>query len=134
MSKMQRTKGSTGELECCKLISEIYPDAARELEQYQVKLGRDLRNTGKLCIQVKRHKTLSHGAIFKAYQEAVSAIDDTYQIPVVFYREDNKQWRVATSFGNLLWMAEFDFDAIVDGDEEVMVDIDAKQFLNWHKE
>lgn len=134
MGKMQRTKGSSGELDACKLLESIYPDAARELEQYQNKLGRDLRETQPLCVQVKRHKSLTHGEIFKAFSEAKSAVDNEYLYPIALYREDFKSWRVATTLEVLIDIMKDESVLSDDTDENLMVDMSAEEFLLWYSE
>lgn len=126
--KKSRTKGAVGELDVCKMLSQLYPDAARELEQYQGELGRDLRETQPLCVQVKRHKSLTDGEIFKAFSEAKSAVDEEYKFPVVFYREDFKSWRVATTMEVILAVMDSPSDM---ADEELMLDMSAEQFVRW---
>jgi hypothetical protein len=131
MGKKSRTKGAAGENEVVKLLENIFPEAARELDQYQEQLGRDLKWTMPLCIQVKRHKEIAPGDIWNAFTEASSAVDDDYTWPIVFYREDRKSWRAAT---NLSVIAEIMGTNAVPEDEYVMADMDAKAFAKWFKE
>lgn len=131
MGKMSRTKGATGEREVADMLSSIYPDTCRELDQYQGKLGRDLRGCNPWCVQIKRQKVVTEWDKRKAYEEAVTAEDQhTYLFPVVFYREDRRQWRVYTSLDALMdWKVglgesdEYDFG--------LMVDMDAIEFIAW---
>lgn len=127
LGKKSRTKGSSGELDVCKILSVEYPDVARELDQYQESLGRDLRECQPLCVQVKRWKTVTHGDIKKAFAEAESALDQEYRIPIVFSRQDYGKWRVTTTPDDLRmsgWPSM----------RGVLVEMSVTDFMYWLKQ
>ena len=126
--KKSRNKGASGENEACKLLRKDFPSVCRELEQYQKTLGRDLSNTDPLCIQVKRHKTISKSEIWKAFYEAESSVDSEYTQPIVMFREDYGTWQVATTMEVMLSLMEMD---AVDPDVSLMLQMEADQFLTW---
>ena len=130
MGKKSRTKGAVAENDVCKLIAPIHEGAQRELDQYQDKLGRDIKGCAPLCIQVKRYKKIHPGDIRTAYSEALSALDGEYLYPVVFYREDRRQWRVSTDMGTLMEISNL---AINPSPRlrELIVDMDAREFVNY---
>jgi hypothetical protein len=109
-------------------LESLFPDAARELDQYQEKLGRDLKNTGALCIQVKRHASLSRGQIKTALIEAGNSCDEVYITPMVFYREDHKQWRVCLLLADLLLLNDIGPNG---EDNYLHIDMCANEFLDW---
>ena len=92
MGASQRAKGKCGELEVIRLLKQDFPQAARELSQYQNTLGRDLKGTKPWCVQIKRLKQAP--AVEKYLHEAISALDDEYTIPVLFIRGDRGKWLV----------------------------------------
>jgi len=96
VSGKSRNKGAAAEREVVRLLRDSgrFPAAARELEQYQASLGRDLRGTEPWCLQVKRHKGFTPRVLERALQEAAEAADDHYAIPAVFFRGDRQPWRV----------------------------------------
>ena len=56
MGKKSRTKGADFEREVAKVLRPFFPDAKRNLDQYQEKDGRDISGTMPLCIQCKLRK------------------------------------------------------------------------------
>lgn len=138
--KKSRNKGAAGENEVCKLLRETFPDAKRELSQYQHPLGRDISNTQPLCIQVKRHKTISNGMVLNALYEAFDATNqptsaaDGYEHPIVFYREDHYPWMVATTFQTMLEIMGVDRPSLWSPQADVMlVTMTAEQFIPWFR-
>lgn len=55
--KVSRNKGQRGERKVRDKLRKLFPDCERELNDFQGDLGIDLRNTGKLSVQVKHFKT-----------------------------------------------------------------------------
>jgi hypothetical protein len=89
MGKMQRTKGATEERRIASLYEwAMGKEVKRELDQYQEKLGRDLRGCQPYCVQIKVGKRPGYR---KAFEEALSAVRDGYGYPIAHVREDNKQ-------------------------------------------
>lgn len=89
MGKASRTKGKNYELEVAKVLKDFWPDAKRNLAQYQENDGRDFDNTEPLCIQAKRRKRITLGLIEAALIEAMLACDGDYVYPVAVSRSDN---------------------------------------------
>lgn len=133
MGKKSRTKGAVAENEVCKMLSDFYPNAARELSQYQSSCGRDLRETQPWCVQVKRYKSLAPGMKRLAYEEARGACDEEYKLPLVFYREDRKKWRVLTDFyvlADWLELCMYGMEPLKPT-TELLIDMDCEEFLSW---
>lgn len=131
MGKKSRTKGAVGELEVCDLLEKLFlRKPQRELDQYQESLGRDIKNCRPLCVQVKRYKSITPGCLDKAFEEACSAVDDHYEFPVVFYREDRKKWRVHTSYEVLSEILDKPTSAD-DRTHSLFVDMNAADFVEW---
>lgn len=97
MSGLSRTKGKVGEREVCALLRPVFPNARRRLGQERAAQdnGRDLDGTAPLCIQVKRHKTITPALVIAAVREAESAVDALHTTPVACLRADRGRWRVA---------------------------------------
>jgi len=89
MGKKSRTKGRTGELEVVNMLKALYPDVARDLDQYQQEGVVDLKNTEYYKIQVKRRKV--RPAVEAMLQEVKENID-TGEVPVLMIRGDNGKW------------------------------------------
>jgi hypothetical protein len=106
--KMSRTKGASGERDVCALLKPIFPDAQRELDQYQAKLGRDLKNTQPLCIQIKRLKKVSKKDMDDALEEAIDSISPEYDVPIVLFRSDRQPWMVYADLAALMEIARID--------------------------
>lgn len=128
MGKKSRTKGAGGEREVAELLSKVYPGTCRELDQYQGKLGRDLKGCAPWCVQIKRMKSVSEKQKEDAFMEAVSACGGEWILPVVFYREDRAKWRAYTSMYVLLCHSHGE-GVLSDG--SLMVDMDAEEFVEW---
>jgi len=88
VGKKERTKGATFENEVVKSISPFFPDAKRNLDQYQQKDGRDFKGTEPLCIQAKRRKKTQLWEIKMGWIEAREASTINYVYPVVVWRDD----------------------------------------------
>lgn len=95
MGKMQRTKGATHE----RLVANAYSTyldskSSRNLDQYQKTDGRDISGCEPYCVQVKSGKAIN---IYKAYEEAKSAVTDAYKYPVAHIHYDRKDKLVVLS-------------------------------------
>ena len=88
MTKTSRDKGKRYELEVVKQLQPYWPDAKRNLSQFQATDGRDFSNTEPLCIQAKRRKKVTVGVINDAYIEADESADVRYPYPAVVWRSD----------------------------------------------
>jgi hypothetical protein len=86
--KMARNKGANFEREVAKLVSTYFPDAQRNLRQYQGTDGRDLDNTQPLCMQLKRNAKNKLWQIKMAYIEARESASIEYPYPVAVWRDD----------------------------------------------
>lgn len=129
--KKSRTKGAAGENEVIKLMRFAFPDAARELDQYQEKLGRDIKGTQPWCFQVKRHRKLSEGDLRRAFMQADSVPPESgYSLPAVLYREDRGSWRAFTTVASII---EWSGWSSSPADDTVFVDMDAAEFFTWLK-
>lgn len=74
MGKAQRQKGQRGERKVAEILRSIFPNAKRNLNDFQGGEGTDLQNTGILQIQVKHYR--KHVSIKKLEE-------------VILYKEDN---------------------------------------------
>ena len=88
MGKKSRTKGAAYENEVCKALYAIFPDAKRNLAQYQGADGRDLDGTQRICMQLKRRKKITLAEIKVGFIEAVESTDDEYEFPALLWRDD----------------------------------------------
>lgn len=100
--KKSRTKGKNYELEVIKTLRSFFPDASRNLDQYQKNDGRDFANTEPLCIQAKRRKRITMGLIEAALIEAALACDGTYQYPVAVTRSNGGRSIVSMELGHFI--------------------------------
>jgi hypothetical protein len=105
-----RQKGAEGERQVIKILTPIIQDVMREMEFPEEKIaaatkmvqrnqnqsavgGNDLSNTFGMSIEVKRQEQLSVGTWW-AQCEAAAARNN--ELPVLFYRQNNKPWRIRT--------------------------------------
>jgi hypothetical protein len=88
MGKKSRTKGAAFEREVANLISPYWPDAKRNLDQYQTQDGRDLSETRPICMQLKRRKRTQLWEIKMAWVEANEAASVEYPYPMAVWRDD----------------------------------------------
>ena len=88
MGKKSRTKGAQYEREVAQLISDYWPDAKRNLDQYQSSDGRDLSDTQPVCMQLKRRKRTLLWEIKNAWVEAREASSVEYPYPMAVWRDD----------------------------------------------
>ena len=88
MGKKSRTKGAAFEREVAKLISTYWPDAKRNLDQYQGSDGRDLSETQPVCMQLKRRTKTQLWEIKMAYVEAKESTSVEYPYPMAVWRDD----------------------------------------------
>ena len=91
MSKTSRDKGKRYELEVVQALRPYWPDAKRNLAQFQAIDGRDFDNTEPFCIQAKRRKKIGITEINIGYAEAENSIDARYDIPMTLTRSDNEE-------------------------------------------
>ena len=89
MGKMEREKGARIERAACFLMREVFPDAARNLDQYQKTDGRDIGPTPGFCFQVKGGKAPSWK---KALNEAAGSAEE--DIPIALIKTDKEKWVV----------------------------------------
>jgi len=89
MGKKSRTKGAAFEREVVNLISPFWPDAKRNLDQYQKVDGRDLSETQPVCMQLKRRKRTLLWEIKLAWVEAMNSSSIDYPYPMAVWRDDN---------------------------------------------
>ena len=86
--KRSRNKGANFEREVVKLVSPYFPDAARNLKQYQGTDGRDLDGTSPVCMQLKRNAKNQLWQIKLAYIEARESTSVDYAYPMAVWRDD----------------------------------------------
>jgi hypothetical protein len=87
VGKRSRTKGAAAERAVARILQIIYPDAQRRVsgeEGQGENLGRDIKGTPGLCVQVKEMGTPRPLA---ALDEAIVAAGDSGEIPVAFIRQ-----------------------------------------------
>ena len=89
MGKKSRTKGASFELEIANAIRDYWPDAKRNLDQYQSTDGRDLSGTQPICMQLKRRKRTLLWEIKNAWVEARESASIEYPYPMAIWRDDN---------------------------------------------
>jgi len=89
MGRRSRQKGAEAERAAARILQAIYPDAQRRVsgeEGQGETLGRDLKGTPGLCVQVKEMGTPRPLA---AFEEAIAAADAS-EIPVAFVRQSSR--------------------------------------------
>lgn len=91
MGKKSRDKGAAFEREIANLISKYWPDAKRNLDQYQGSDGRDLSETQPICMQLKRRKRTMLWEIKLAYVEARESASADYPYPMAIWRDDGEE-------------------------------------------
>ena len=99
MSKMQRDKGSRGELEAVKLLRRVFPDARRRVVNHAgVEDGVDLECTGAFVVQVKRHKKPVSVSHLYTIQRG--------GIKLLLTRGDNGEWLAVLRADDLIGILE----------------------------
>ena len=88
MSKTSRDKGKRYEIEVVKALKPYWPDAKRNLAQFQAVDGRDFDNTGPFCIQAKRRKKVGINDVNTGYVEARESASADYPYAAVVWRSD----------------------------------------------
>jgi hypothetical protein len=104
MGLRSRQKGAEAERAAARILQAIYPDAQRRVsgeEGQGEKLGRDIKGTPGLCVQVKEMGTPRP---LVAYEEAVRAAE-AGEIPVAFVRQSTRS--ASTPFRVVLSMSDF---------------------------
>jgi hypothetical protein len=89
MGKRSREKGAQAERAVAEILRSIYPDAMRRVsgeEGQGETLGRDLKGTPGLCVQVKE---TSRPQPLAAFDEALAAAEYG-EIPVAFVRQSSR--------------------------------------------
>jgi hypothetical protein len=81
-----RRKGKRTELQLCAILRPFFPDARRNMDQYQKSDGRDVLGTPGLCLQLKAGKAPSWR---KALAEATGSAEPG-EIPVGVTRQDRE--------------------------------------------
>ena len=98
MSKMQRTKGQTGEREFAHLIEDnLGVECHRRIEQTRDS-GHDL-DLYEYAIEIKRSKTKNMKGWWR---QTVTNANEINKIPVLAYRLDRKKWCVVMSLGHVI--------------------------------
>ncbi len=85
-----RRKGMAGELEVIHLIRHIWPECARNLEQYQHPDGRDIANTDPVVWQVKR--AAKQVPWRRGFEEAAVVADPDGMVPICVTRANREGW------------------------------------------
>lgn len=86
-----RTKGSKGEREFIRILSEkLGLDLKRNLQQFQ-ESGCDVLRIPDWAIEIKRHEKLSLEAWWR---QAVKNANTANRIPALAYRQSYKPWRI----------------------------------------
>jgi hypothetical protein len=88
MSKTSRDKGKRYELEVVKQLSLYWPDAKRNLSQFQQSDGMDFNGTYPLCIQAKRRKKVGINDVNTGYAEAKYSANAQAPYPAIVWRSD----------------------------------------------
>ena len=88
MSKTSRDKGKRYELEVVQALRPYWPDAKRNLAQFQAVDGRDFDNTSPFCIQAKRRKKIGIYDVNTGYIEASMSSSSDYAYPAIVWRSD----------------------------------------------
>ena len=90
MSAMQRTKGQAGEREIAGIVRDLTGwDVRRRVRQHGG--DSDLEGVPGWSVEVKRHRTATHGDLARWWQQAASQAGEL--VPVLFYRADRADWR-----------------------------------------
>jgi hypothetical protein len=109
MGASQRNKGAAGERE----VLKIFSDALGGVFKRKIGQARDGGNdgdVGKLCVEVKRRKTL--GTVMSWLHQAEEAIGTPVEamlsdrIPLVVAREDNGPWIVIIALEDFLVLSK----------------------------
>ena len=95
MSKTSRDKGKRYELEVVHQLKPYWPDAKRNLAQFQAVDGRDFDNTHPLCLQAKRRKKVGINDVTTGYLEADESADTAYPYAAVVWRSDGGHSMIA---------------------------------------
>jgi hypothetical protein len=109
MGIAQRRKGKRGEQEAVNLILPAFPLARSKRaggESATVDRGRDILGTPGYCIQVHRGRSTP---CERKLEEAVTAAEGTYDIPVALVRRDRGPWTAtirASDFLALVYQLE----------------------------
>lgn len=90
MSKMQRTKGATGERELRDELERLFGVTCERTAQRCGKGGTaDVRGLDGVHVECKRTESLS---VYAAMEQAVADSQGTGDVPVVFHRRSRKKW------------------------------------------
>jgi len=101
MGKSQRTKGAEWEREIARWWQKMgWKDAKRNLNQYQERDGRDIKNTEPYCPQCKVGQ---HISLLEAYKEAKEAAGDK-EIALVQFKYDREEPMVLMSLEDFAWL------------------------------
>ena len=133
MAKLSRDKGARLEREVCNLFKRhLGWDLSRELDQYQDKLGRDIKGSEPYCIQIKGG---ANPNIPKAFAEAKSALGGTYVWPIAMTKKDREEWLVTmdtdTFFAMLQCIFGTDTEEPKDTREEKMEDEEGDSYSEY---
>lgn len=119
-----RAKGSSGEREFCRWLKEAFDIdvlPTRNLEQTR-EGGADILDVPPFCFEVKRVEYLSLDTwwlqVIKAAREYNDSLDSFEWIPVVAFRQNNRQWEFLISAKNI-------------GLEHGFVRLQSLRFVQW---
>lgn len=79
-----------------------WPGASRELDQYQKKLGRDLKGTEPWCVQIKNSERANP---IKALMEAEAEVNNLYPYAISFVKSGGR-WVVTMSSDAFFWLID----------------------------
>ena len=99
MGKKSRTKGAAFERLVAKISRALFPNAERNLDQYQKKDGKDLKGVQPFSLQCKRRESAKLWEIKMGYVEAKESATVEYYIPIVVWQDD---------FGEIMCMLRYD--------------------------
>lgn len=123
MGKSSRDKGSRGEREAVKYLSQVWPEARRGLQPQGGEVAPDVEGTP-LWVEVKTRRTVSPAA---ALQQAERDTDG--RTPIAWLREDHRKPQVAIRLAALMRIADPQCDTRYPDPERTMVTLDAMDFL-----
>lgn len=88
MGKASRNKGKRGERELALKLTELFGHLCRRGQQFSGLEGKDVVGLPGVHIECKRTERLS---LYAAVEQAKTDADDG-EVPVVFHRQNGKEW------------------------------------------
>ena len=97
-----RAKGASGEREVCSILSKLTGGmvVTRSLESVRSG-GADITCIPGLSIEVKRKKYVLPNDMSAFWLQCISQAEDTKCKPVLFSKEDRRQWLVTVALGDV---------------------------------